>query len=344
MEAELIANSGKAGRKDPKDPELRFAVFSEGVYPYSWKLKRREYEAAKAELQVELLKMQNWVHETGQKVVIIFEGRDAAGKGGTIKRFMEHMNPRYARVVALSTPTDEEKTQWFFQRYARHLPAAGEIVLFDRSWYNRAGVEKVMGFCSPAEYLQFTRQAPAFEKMLVDSGIRLYKLYFSVSQQEQRRRFEARVNSPLKRWKLSPVDRASLDKWDDYTDAKRLMFFYTHTADAPWYVIKSDDKKRARLNAMRLVLTLMPYPDKDLEIARPPDPLIVGTAADVLEETEMPDLVREQLTTGTEFDSMNGTAKAGSAKASSNGASNKKAAKATAKTRARAKAKAKTAK
>ncbi len=291
----LITERSRLLRHNPSDPDLRFAVFSEGYYPYDRKLKRREYENAKAELQVELLKMQNWVYETGQKVVIIFEGRDAAGKGGTIKRFMEHMNPRYARVVALTTPTEDEKTQWYFQRYVEHLPSAGEMVLFDRSWYNRAGVEKVMGFCTPTEYLQFTRQAPAFEKMLVDSGIRLFKLYFSVSQEEQLRRFDARTEDPLKRWKLSPVDRASMDRWDDYTDAKRLMFFYTHTADAPWYVIKSDDKKRARLNAMRLVLTLMPYPDKDREIARPPDPLIVGTAADVLEEKEMPDLVREQL-------------------------------------------------
>ncbi len=293
--AEFIDASSGAAQKDPEDPDIRFAVFSEGIYPYTWKLKRAQYEKAKQELQVELLKMQSWVQETGQKVVIVFEGRDAAGKGGTIKRFMEHMNPRYARVVALTTPTDEERTQWYFQRYIEHLPSGGELVLFDRSWYNRAGVEKVMGFSTPAEYLQFTRQAPLFEKMLVDSGIRLIKLYFSVSREEQRRRFDARINDPLKRWKLSPVDRASIDKWDEYTDAKRLMFFYTHTPESPWYVIKSDDKKRARLNAMRLALTLLPYPDKDLAVARPPDPLIVGTASDVLEESELSDSVRELL-------------------------------------------------
>ena len=265
----------------------RSVVFAEGLYPYESKMKRSEYDKAKRALQVELLKMQNWVHESGQKVVILFEGRDAAGKGGTIKRFTEHLNPRYTRVVALTAPTPTERQQWYFQRYTQHLPTGGEIVLLDRSWYNRAGVEKVMGFCTPIEYLQFTRQAPAFEDMLVDSGIRLVKLYFSVSQEVQRERFERRTKSPLKRWKLSPIDKASLTKWDEYTEAKRLMFFYTHTAGAPWYVIKSDDKKRARLNAMRLVLQLMPYPDKDPDIAVPPDDLIVGTAVDVLEEDEV---------------------------------------------------------
>ncbi len=283
------------GPHNANDPMVRTAVFAEGVYPYQWKMKRDQYEELKSALQVELLKMQRWVTQTGQKIVVLFEGRDAAGKGGTIKRFMEHMNPRSARVVALPSPTDEERTQWYFQRYVRHLPSAGEIVLFDRSWYNRAGVEKVMGFSTPAEYLEFTRQAPAFEKMLVDSGIRLFKLYFSVGQAEQRRRFEARINSPLKRWKLSPVDRESLDKWDEYTEAKRLMFFHTHTADAPWHVIKSDDKKRARINAMRLVLTLLPYPDKDESVVRPPDKLIVGSATDVLEADELPEAFRNEL-------------------------------------------------
>lgn len=298
-EAELAEISGAFGAHNANDPIVRTAVFAEGVYPYQWKMKRKEYEEAKAALQVELLKMQNWVKATGQKIVILFEGRDAAGKGGTIKRFMEHLNPRSARVVALQAPTEAEQTQWYFQRYVQHLPAAGEIVMFDRSWYNRAGVEKVMGFSTASDYLQFTRQAPAFEKMLVESGIRLIKLYFSVGQAEQRRRFEARINSPLKRWKLSPVDRASLDKWDEYTDAKRLMFFHTHTADAPWHVIKSDDKKRARINAMRLVLTILPYPEKDESIVKPPDRLIVGTAADVLEADEVPVALREELIAGS---------------------------------------------
>lgn len=288
-------SKGVVPTTDPEDPSFRTAVFAEGIYPYRQKMKRSEYEETKAQLQVELLKMQNWVFETGQKVVILFEGRDAAGKGGTIKRVMEHLNPRYAKTVALTTPTEDERKQWYFQRYIEHLPTGGEMALFDRSWYNRAGVETVMGFCTGSEYLQFTRQAPAFERMLVDSGIRLIKLYFSVSKEQQRKRFERRVNDPLKRWKLSPVDRASLDKWDEYTEAKRMMFFHTHTADAPWFVIKSDDKKRARINAMRLILTLLPYPEKDINIARPPDPLIVGTAADVLDDDEIPLVSREEI-------------------------------------------------
>lgn len=255
--------------------------FEASDYPYDTKISRREYEKTKKELQIELLKMQNWVRETGQRIVILFEGRDAAGKGGTIKRMMEHLNPRGARVVALEKPTEQEKGQWYFQRYINHLPTAGEIVLFDRSWYNRAGVEKVMNFCSPAEYLEFMRQTPDLERMLARSGIRLFKFWFSVSRDEQFRRFQARRVDPLKQWKLSPIDLASLDKWDDYTEAKESMFFYTDTADAPWTVIKSDDKKRARLNAMRHLLSRMPYPNKNEEIEVQPDPLIVSTAQDV---------------------------------------------------------------
>jgi polyphosphate kinase 2 len=219
-------------------------------------------------------------------VVILFEGRDAAGKGGTIKRMMEHLNPRGARVVALEKPTEREKGQWYFQRYIENLPSAGEIVLFDRSWYNRAGVERVMGFCSATEYLEFLRQAPEMERMLVRSGIRLFKLWFSVSRGEQLRRFKSREHDPLKQWKLSPVDLASLDKWDDYTEAKEAMFFHTDTADAPWTVIKSDDKKRARINAMRYFLSQMPYPNKNLEVVAEPDQLIVGSAAEIYEEGE----------------------------------------------------------
>jgi polyphosphate kinase 2 len=269
----------------------RKAIFKDGNYPYAEKMGRDEYETRKAELQTELLKMQNWVKETGERIVFLFEGRDAAGKGGTIKRFMEHMNPRSARVVALEKPSERERGEWYFQRYIDHLPTRGELVLFDRSWYNRAGVERVMGFCSPTEYLEFMRQAPLLEQMLVRSGIRLFKFWFSVSRTEQFRRFQMRKKDPLKQWKLSPIDMASLDKWEEYTAAKEAMFFYTDTADAPWTVIKSDDKKRARINAMRHVLTLLPYPNKNLDVVIPPDPLIVGSA-DVIyergEEVDMP--------------------------------------------------------
>jgi polyphosphate kinase 2 len=260
-------------------PNVRFEQSS---YPYRTRMRTNVYEAQKLKLQVELLKAQRWVEETGQKVVILFEGRDAAGKGGTIKRFMEHLNPRTARVVALPKPTERQKTQWYFQRYVEHLPAAGEMVLFDRSWYNRAGVERVMGFCSPNDYLEFMRETPELERMLTRSGIRLFKFWFSVSREEQRRRFHQREHDPLKQWKLSPVDLASLDKWDDYTEAKEAMFFYTDTADAPWTVIKSDDKKRARLNCMRHYLKALPYPGRDPHVAHEPDPLIVGQASHVI--------------------------------------------------------------
>ena len=258
----------------------------DGAYPYRNLMTRKAYERQKYRLQVELLKLQNWVKKEGQKVVILFEGRDAAGKGGTIKRLMEHLNPRGASVVALEKPTIEERGQWYFQRYIEHLPTAGEIVLFDRSWYNRAGVEKVMGFCTDAEYAEFMRQAPEFERNLVRSGIHLIKFWFSVSQEEQRRRFKERKVHPLKQWKLSPVDLASLDKWDDYTRAKEAMFFYTDTADAPWTVIKSDCKKRARLNGMRYLLHKLPYSNKNLEYIGPLDPLLVGRAHVVYERGE----------------------------------------------------------
>ena len=257
-------------------------VFESGRYPYARPLGRAVYEAEKARLQAELLKVQIWAQETGQKFVILMEGRDAAGKGGTIKRYMEHLNPRYARVCALTKPSDVEKGQWFFQRYIAHLPTAGEMVFYDRSWYNRAGVERVMGFCSPAEYLEFMRQAPEFERMLSRSGIRLYKYWFSVTREEQRARFLARETDPLKMWKLSPIDKASLDKWDDYTEAKEAMFFYTDTADAPWVIVKSNDKKRARLNCMKHFLSTIDYPNKDHEIVGSADPLIVGRASQVL--------------------------------------------------------------
>ena len=250
-----------------------------GVYPYRDLMRRKAYEEQKYRLQVELLKLQAWAKETGQKVVILFEGRDAAGKGGTIKRFMEHLNPRGARVVALEKPTDVERGEWYFQRYVRHLPTSGEIVLFDRSWYNRAGVEHVMGFCSDAEYHEFMRQAPEFERQLIRSGIHLVKFWFSVSREEQQRRFAERQAHPLKQWKLSPIDLASLDKWDAYTAAKEEMFRCTDLDDSPWIVIKSDCKKRARLNALRYVLHRMPYTNKDMSRIGHLDPLIVGRPA-----------------------------------------------------------------
>ncbi|MGE8656161.1 MAG: polyphosphate kinase 2 [Achromobacter sp.] len=273
----LQANTqAPAARRNP-DEELA-TDWREGIYPYRHRMLRRNYEKQKYALQVELLKLQAWVKATGQRVVILFEGRDAAGKGGTIKRMMEHLNPRGARVVALEKPSDTERGQWYFQRYVQHLPTAGEIVMFDRSWYNRAGVERVMGFCSEEEYLQFLHQVPDFERHLVASGIHLIKFWFSVSQEEQRRRFLQRKVHPLKQWKLSPVDLASLDKWDDYTRAKEAMFAHTDTADAPWIVVKSDCKKRARLNAMRYVLTRLPYEGKSGAPELALDPLIVGRA------------------------------------------------------------------
>jgi polyphosphate kinase len=254
-------------------------------YPYNERMTRAYYDQHKRLLQIELVKLQNWVKDTGQRIVIVFEGRDAAGKGGTIKRFTEHLNPRGARVVALEKPSEREQTQWYFQRYVTHLPSAGEIVMFDRSWYNRAGVERVMGFCTPEEYLEFMREAPEFERMLVHSGLNLTKFWFSVTQAEQRTRFVIRQVDPVRQWKLSPMDIQSLDKWDDYTTAKEAMFFYTDTADAPWTVVKSNDKKRARLEAIRHVLERFDYAGKDAEVVGKPDQKIIGP----------PELLSEQL-------------------------------------------------
>ncbi len=247
-------------------------------YPYKNRMSNKRYEKEKLPLQVELLKLQKWVKETGKKIIIIFEGRDAAGKGGTIRTFMEHLNPRGARIVALPKPTEAEKGQWYFQRYVAHLPTRGEIVLFDRSWYNRAGVERVMGFCSDAEYVEFLRQCPQFEDNLIHSDTILIKFWLSVTQEEQRRRFKSREIEPLKRWKLSPIDIASLSKWDDYSKAEEVMFFATNTSSSPWTVIKSDDKKRARLNAMRYVLSMIDYAEKDREAIGSIDPLILSRA------------------------------------------------------------------
>jgi polyphosphate kinase 2 len=291
----LKRTNGFDGARMTRHDDILADDWREGGYPYKNLMSRKNYEKQKYQLQVELLKLQAWVKETGQRVVILFEGRDAAGKGGTIKRFMEHLNPRGAKVVALEKPSEVERGQWYFQRYIQHLPTQGEIVLFDRSWYNRAGVERVMGFCTPDEYAEFMRQCPEFERNLVRSGIHLVKFWFSVSREEQRRRFRERKNHPLKQWKLSPIDMASLDKWDEYTKAKEAMFFYTDTADSPWTVVKSDCKKRARLNAMRYVLHRFPYTNKDIQRIGQLDALLLGRANVVRElgerhESTPPDL------------------------------------------------------
>ena len=260
---------------------------ADGSYPYPEKIAVLDYEQQKHELQIELLKFQNWAKDTKQRIVILFEGRDAAGKGGTIKRFMEHLNPRGAKVVALEKPTARERNQWYFQRYIQHLPSKGEIVLFDRSWYNRAGVDKVMGFCTDHEHLEFLRQAPQLERMLVNSGIILLKYWFSVSREEQFRRFKSRQKDPLKQWKLSPVDLASLEHWDDYSKAKQTMFFHTDTRDAPWTVVRSDDKKRGRINCIRHFLSSVDYTNKDISAVGEVDPLIVGRVAHIHERDEV---------------------------------------------------------
>lgn len=255
-------------------------------YPYERMMKGSDYGKQIELLQIELVKMQAWTIQNKERIVMVFEGRDAAGKGGTIKRFTENLNPRGAHVAALPKPSDAERGQWYFQRYVAQLPTEGEIVFFDRSWYNRSGVEHVMGFCSPSEYLEFMRQAPEFERMLVRSGIRLFKFWFSVSQEEQLRRFLWRAEDPLKQWKLSPMDVESLGRWDQYTKAKEAMLFYTDTADAPWTIVRSDDKKRARLNAIRYLLNNLPYKGKDEKLLKDLDPLIVGSAEDIYETGE----------------------------------------------------------
>jgi len=252
-------------------------------------MRREDYERTKRLLQIELLKLQYWIKATGERLIILFEGRDAAGKGGTIKRFTEHLNPRGARVVALDKPSERERTQWYFQRYLAHLPAAGEMVLFDRSWYNRAGVERVMGFCTPAEYQRFMEQVPRVERLLVQDGIHLIKLWFSVSRAEQRTRFIIRQVDPVRQWKLSPTDLSLLDKWDDYTRAKEHMFQHTDINEAPWAVVKSNDKKRGRIEAMRHVLDCLDYDDKDQEVVGTPDPRIVGSPDEVYDEDRLTD-------------------------------------------------------
>ena len=256
------------------------------TYPYQRMMKGAKYEKTIKLLQIELVKMQAWVKESGERIVMLFEGRDAAGKGGTIKRFTENLNPRGARVIALPKPTETETGQWYFQRYVEHMPTKGEIVFFDRSWYNRAGVEHVMGFCTPHEYLEFMRQAPEFERMLVRSGIRLLKFWFSVSREEQLRRFMARAKDVLKQWKLSSMDVESLGRWEEYTKAKEAMLFNTDTADAPWTVVLSDDKKRARLHSIMFLLRSVPYDGKDENLLNELDPLVIGSAKDIYEYGE----------------------------------------------------------
>ncbi|MGC9495847.1 polyphosphate kinase 2 [Streptomyces sp. WG7] len=283
-------------RVDERRPEKPILLNAEGSsidtwrenHPYDRKVRRSEYERQKRVLQIELLKMQRWAKETGQRIVVLCEGRDAAGKGGTIQRFTERLNPRGARVVALDKPTEREAGQWYFQRYVAHLPARGEIVFFDRSWYNRAGVERVMGFCTEPEYRQFLQQAPLFERLLTDDGILLVKFWFSVSRAEQRTRFAIRQVDPVRRWKLSPTDLSSLDRWDDYTAAKVDMFRATDTPHAPWTVVKNNDKRRGRLEAMRSLLDRCDYPAKDDDAVGSPDPLIVGAADTLLEAGEEP--------------------------------------------------------
>jgi polyphosphate kinase len=251
-------------------------------YPYRKRLDGDDYDQAYDACQLELVKLQRWLRDEGRRIVVVFEGRDAAGKGGTIKRFMEHLNPRYARTVALSKPSDREQNQWYFQRYVPHLPTSGEMVLFDRSWYNRAGVERVMGFVDEPDYEIFMTQAPKFERMLVESGISVTKLWFSVTQSEQRTRFIIRQVDPVRQWKLSPIDLESLDKWDDYTAAKEEMIRRTDTKWAPWTTVKSNDKKRARVNAMRAFLSRFDYDGKDRDVVAEPDPLIVQRGRDAV--------------------------------------------------------------
>ena len=282
---------------DPEDDPILLRLDGTSVdtwrqgYPYRQRMDPDDYQREKRLLQIELLKLQEWIKDTGERLMVVFEGRDAAGKGGTIKRFLEHLNPRGARVVALEKPTEKESGQWYFQRYVDHFPSTGEIVLFDRSWYNRAGVERVMGFCTDDQYVEFLRDVPHLERIWVRSGLHIVKLWFSVSQEEQQTRFLIRQIDPVRQWKLSPTDVASLGRWADYTEAKEAMFYYTDTEIAPWTVIKSNDKKRGRVEAMRHVLNRFDYSGKDDELVRAPDPLLVGRAASVIELGERADRV-----------------------------------------------------
>lgn len=265
---------------DALHPLIDARAFQSGDYPYDKKMKTGAYEDQLRLLQIELCKLQDWQRESGERLVMVFEGRDAAGKGGTIKRFMEHLNPRHAHVVALTKPTEAERGQWYFQRYVAQMPTAGDMALLDRSWYNRAGVERVMGFCEPEQTEQFFQEVPEFEHMLVRDGVRVFKFWLTIGREQQLRRFHKRKSDPLKQWKLSPIDYACVGKWSDYTAAKIEMFQRTHTEHAPWTVVKSNDKKRARLNAIRVVLSAVDYAGKDTGAIGGIDPKIVGTGAD----------------------------------------------------------------
>lgn len=256
-------------------------LFVDTPYPYSDKMKKSEYESLLHKLHIELQKVQQWVKQSGEKIAIVFEGRDAAGKGGTIKRFTQYLNPRGAHVVALAKPNESERGQWYFQRYVANLPTGGEMTFFDRSWYNRAGVEPVMGFCTPEDYQRFIHHVAEFERAIIESGLRLFKLWFDVGRDEQKRRMAARGKDPLKRWKLTPMDEESMARWDDYTKARDAMFLYTDTTHSPWTAIRSDDKRRARIAAISTVLNRLPYPDKDDCVAAAIDPLIVGEVRNV---------------------------------------------------------------
>lgn len=278
---EIAAHMAEFDIDDPKFPKaIDDAAMASGDYPYKKRMKREDYEKDLRLLQIELVKLQNWVRDRNERIVMIFEGRDAAGKGGTIKRFMEHLNPRYAHVAALAKPNESERGQWYFQRYVARLPTAGDMVLFDRSWYNRSGVERVMGFSSQEQIERFLAEVPDFEAQLVRDGVRLYKFWLTIGQAMQLKRFHARRHDPLKRWKLSPIDIASLDKWDDYTSAKEDMFQHTHTNTAPWTVLRANDKRRTRVNAIRHVLSSIDYADKDAAVVSTPDENIVGSGPD----------------------------------------------------------------
>lgn len=264
--------------EDPElDPVLEEHAFTSGGYPYDEKMKRKKYEKQLRELQIELLKLQYSLQKTGKRMMVVFEGRDTAGKGGTISRFQQHLNPRHAHVVALTKPTDMERGQWYFQRYIAHLPTAGDMAFFDRSWYNRAGVEPVMGFCTEEQRQLFLQETPHFEERLVNDGIYLVKIWLTIGQEMQIRRLHKRHHDPLKQWKISPIDLKAFELWEEYTKAKELMFKETHKPKTPWTVILSNDKMRARLNAIRLVLNGIDYEGKDADIVKEPDPKIVGS-------------------------------------------------------------------
>nr|WP_321455658.1 polyphosphate kinase 2 [uncultured Cohaesibacter sp.] len=272
---------------NPEFPKkLKKMVMQSGGYPYEDKLKREEYEEELEALQIELVKAQEWAKATGERIVCVFEGRDAAGKGGCTKVLTQYTNPRNVRIVALSKPSDVELGQWYFQRYVNHLPTRGEIVLFDRSWYNRAGVEAVMGFCTPEQTEKFLVDAPRFEKMVRDSGTRLFKFWLNIGKEMQLKRFHDRRHSPLKHWKLSPIDLEALDKWDDYTKARNRMLKATHKEHSPWIIVRSNDKRRARLNMLRYLLSELPYPDKEKKLLKSIDPEILGFGYDFLKNEE----------------------------------------------------------